>query len=52
LKDNYKIVGVADMISPEKTYYSWKSDYNSHAPKSQLNMTIYKRVDTKSESIN
>ncbi|PBQ33952.1 hypothetical protein CNR22_19945 [Sphingobacteriaceae bacterium] len=44
--ENYKIIGVADMVDGQQTTYAWKEQLNGFQPKGQNVIYIYERNTT------
>ncbi|MBL4652452.1 MAG: glycosyltransferase family 39 protein [Flavobacteriales bacterium] len=40
--ENYKLVGIADMISPTQTVYVWDNNVNNYQPKGQYKIFTFK----------
>lgn len=45
IRENYVLVGVADILSPEKTIYRWDADARNYLVLSQWNLLIFERAD-------
>ncbi len=46
LHQDYKLVGVVDIISPEVTIYKWDQEATSYSPTSRLNLLIFERAES------